>query len=93
MQAVLFVYRQSTVQLITRDIFFAILKGERNTEETMSLLNKIAISNGNKVRKAAANRTIAAMDGKKVAAWHRSLQDTIQQKKRMEAIPLTDDGK
>ena len=58
----------------------------------MSLLNKIAISNGNKQRKAAANLTITAMDDKKVAAWNRGLQDTIYQKKRMRAIPLTEGG-
>jgi len=58
----------------------------------MSLLNKIAISNGNKVRKAAANRTIAVMNGQKVAAWNRRLQDTICQKKRMRAILLTKGG-
>ncbi len=53
----------------------------------MSLLNKIAISNGNKRRKAAANLTITAMDGQKVADWNRSLQDAIYQKKRLRAIP------
>jgi hypothetical protein len=53
----------------------------------MSLLNKIAISNGNKLRKAAANLTISAIDGKKVADWNRSLQDTIYQKRRLRAIP------
>jgi len=58
----------------------------------MSLLNKIAISNGNKQRKAAANLTITAMDSKKVAAWNRGLQDTICQKKRMRVIPLTEGG-
>jgi hypothetical protein len=58
----------------------------------MSLLNKIAISNGNKLRKAAANLTITAMDGKKVADWNQSLQDTIYQKKRLRAIPLTEGG-
>jgi hypothetical protein len=56
----------------------------------MSLLNKIAISNGNKLRKAAANLTITAMDGKKVADWNRSLQDAIYQKRRLKAIPLTE---
>ena len=58
----------------------------------MSLLNKIAISNGNKVRKAAANRTIAVMNSQKVAAWNRSLQDTIYQKDRMGVILLTEAG-
>ena len=58
----------------------------------MSLLNRIAISNGNKLRKAAANLTITVMDGKRVAAWNQSLQDTIYQKERMGAIPLTDGG-
>jgi hypothetical protein len=55
----------------------------------MPLLNKIAISNGNKLRKAAANLTITAMDGKKVADWNRSLQDALYQKRRLQAIPLT----
>jgi hypothetical protein len=58
----------------------------------MSLLNKIAISNGTDARKAAANRTIAIMDGQKVAAWNRSLQVTIYQKKRMRATLLTEGG-
>jgi len=58
----------------------------------MSLLNKIAISNGNKLRKAAANLTLTVMDGKKVADWNRSLQDTIYQKQRLKAIPLTEGG-
>ena len=56
----------------------------------MSLLNRIAISNGNKLRKAAANLTITAMDGKKVADWNRSLQDTIYQKRWLTANPLTE---
>lgn len=58
----------------------------------MSLLNKIAISNGNKMRKAAANRIIAIMDGQKVAAWNQSLQDTIYQKKWMRANLLVEGG-
>jgi hypothetical protein len=58
----------------------------------MSLLNKIAISNGNTARKAAANRTIAVMDGQKVTAWNRSLQDTIYQKKWMRANLLVEGG-
>ena len=58
----------------------------------MSLLNKIAISNGNKARKAAANRTIAVMNSQKVAAWNRSLQDTINQKKWMRAYLLVEGG-
>ena len=58
----------------------------------MSLLNKIAISNGNKARKGAANRTIAIMEAQKVAAWNRSLQDTIYQKKWMRANLLVEGG-
>ena len=58
----------------------------------MSLLNKIAISNGNKGRKAAANRIITAMNSQKIAAWNRSLRDTIYQKERMRAILLTEGG-
>jgi hypothetical protein len=61
----------------------------RNTEEMMSLLNKIAISNGHKLRKAAANLIITTMDGKTIADWNRSLQDTIFEKKRLRAIPVT----
>ena len=64
----------------------------RNREEMMSLLNKIAISNGNEVRKAAANRTIAIINSQKVAAWNRSLQDTIYRKERIRAMLLTEGG-
>jgi hypothetical protein len=46
----------------------------------MSLLNRIAISNGNKVRKAAANLAITAMDAKKVAGWNRNLRSEIHRK-------------
>ena len=58
----------------------------------MSLLNKIATSNGNKSRKAVANRTITVMNSRKVAAWNRSLQDTICLKERMRATLLTEGG-
>ena len=64
----------------------------RNREEMMSLLNKIAISNGNKARKAAANQAIAVMNGKTIAAWNRRLQDTIHQKERMRAILFAEGG-
>ena len=46
----------------------------------MSLLNRIATSNGNKLRKAAANLTLAAMDEGKVSDWNRRLQGEIYQK-------------
>ena len=58
----------------------------------MSLLNKIAISNGNQLRKATANRIITVMNSRKVAAWNRSLQDTIYRKERMRANLLTEGG-
>jgi MOSC domain-containing protein YiiM len=58
----------------------------------MSLLNKIAISNGNKARKAAANRTIAVMNSQKVAAWNRSLQVATYQKKWMRSNLLVEGG-
>ncbi len=59
----------------------------------MSLLNKIAISNGNKLRKAAANLIITAMDGKKIADWNRSLQDRIFEKERLRAILVPTEGR
>ncbi len=46
----------------------------------MPLLNRIATSNGNKLRKAAANLTLAAMDDGKVSDWNRRLQSEICQK-------------
>ena len=46
----------------------------------MSLINRIATSNGNKLRKAAANLTLAALDKKKVSDWNHSLQHEISQK-------------
>ncbi len=46
----------------------------------MSLLNRIATSNGNKLRKATANLTLAAMDDGKVSDWNRRLQSEIYQK-------------
>ncbi len=46
----------------------------------MSLLNRIATSNGNKRRKAAANLTLTAMDDGKISDWNRRLQSEIYQK-------------
>jgi hypothetical protein len=48
---------------------------------TMSLLSRIAISNGNKLRKSSANLAITIMDAKKVADWNRSLRNEIYLKK------------
>ena len=46
----------------------------------MSLLKRIAISNGNKDRKADANKVLAAMDYHKVVNWHQSLGVEIRRK-------------
>jgi hypothetical protein len=58
---------------------------------TMSLLNRIAISNGNKLRKAAANLTITEIDTKKVVDWNRSLRSEIY-RKTVEDYPAGSSG-
>lgn len=51
----------------------------------MSLLKRIAISNGNKKRKAMANRTITRMNQAELAAWHRQLHFEISRKQEDDA--------
>lgn len=46
----------------------------------MSLLRRIATSNGDQHRKAAANQTLAAMDQQTVSEWHRRLQRELYRK-------------
>ncbi len=46
----------------------------------MSLLKRIAISNGDKLRKAEANLILARMDKNKVSHWNKKLQAEIRQK-------------
>ena len=46
----------------------------------MSLLKRIAISNGDKLRKAEANLILARMDQNKVSHWNKRLQAEIHQK-------------
>ena len=46
----------------------------------MSLLTRIARSNGDKVRKAGANLLIAAMDRQIVTTWHHQLEEEIRKK-------------
>jgi hypothetical protein len=50
----------------------------------MTLLHRIAISNGNIARQADANRLIADMNRRTVEAWHRQLEMEIQAKARQE---------
>jgi|GEM_PF-7013214 len=40
----------------------------------MSLLTRIAISNGDKARKATANRALAVMDQHKIVKWNKHLE-------------------
>ena len=47
----------------------------------MSLLKRIAISNGDKLRKAEANLILARMDKNKVSHWNKKLQAEIRQKR------------
>ncbi len=47
----------------------------------MALLNRIAISNGNKARKRAANLLITNKDGHTVASWNKQLKTEIQKKR------------
>lgn len=46
----------------------------------MSLLHRIAISNGNAHRRAVANQVIAGLEQEMVRRWHRSLQQEIYAK-------------
>lgn len=48
----------------------------------MALLNRIAISNGDKARKAEANIQIAKRDEALVAAWHKQLETEINAKEK-----------
>ena len=46
----------------------------------MSLLRRIAISNGNKWRKTRANLILTRLDQSKVIYWNKELQVEIRQK-------------
>ncbi|HEX9925732.1 MAG TPA: hypothetical protein VGD99_23960 [Anaerolineae bacterium] len=46
----------------------------------MSLLSRIATSNGNRKRKAVAIKTLASVDHEKVVDWNRTLQKEITQR-------------
>jgi hypothetical protein len=47
----------------------------------MSLLKRIAVSNGDKLRKARANLILAGLDQPKVAHWNNKLRAEIRQKR------------
>lgn len=47
----------------------------------MSLLNRIAISNGDKRRKIKANRVIMMMEQQRVVHWNKSLEAEIRRKR------------
>jgi hypothetical protein len=47
----------------------------------MSLLQRIAISNGNKWRKTRANLILTCLDHSKVIHWNKKLQAEIRQKR------------
>ncbi len=47
----------------------------------MALLNRIAISNGNKARKRAANLLITNKDGHTVVIWNKQLETEIQKRR------------
>lgn len=53
----------------------------------MPLLNRIAISNGDKNRKAAANKVLAAMNHQKIANWHQSMRVEIRRKQARRCSP------
>jgi len=46
----------------------------------MSLLSRIATSNGNQKRKAVATKTLAGVDHETVADWNRALQKELSQR-------------
>lgn len=46
----------------------------------MSLLSRIATSDGNRTRKAVATKTLAGVDREKVVDWNRTLQKEITQR-------------
>jgi hypothetical protein len=47
----------------------------------VSLLNRIAISNGDKRRKIKANRAIMMMEQQRVVHWNKSLESEIRRKR------------
>ncbi len=49
----------------------------------MSLLRRIALSNGDKVRKMAANQMLVVMDETRILAWNNQLQATIDKKQNL----------
>ena len=55
----------------------------------MSLLYRIAISQGDQTRKTVANETIAALEQHKVADWNRKLQNEISKKAKDCSFGLT----
>lgn len=46
----------------------------------MSLLSRIATSNGNQKRKTVATKTLAGLDNETVADWNQSLKKEISQR-------------
>lgn len=46
----------------------------------MSLLSRIATSNGNQKRKVVATKTLASVDHEKVVDWNRTLQKEVSQR-------------
>ncbi len=52
----------------------------------MILLNRVAISNGDKQRKAEANRQIAKQDQALIAAWHEQLEAEIEAKEKQQLV-------
>jgi len=57
----------------------------------MPLLHRIAVSNGNKQRKAIAHRIIAAMDRDTVAMWNRALHTEANCKAAWYDLPRSKD--
>jgi hypothetical protein len=55
----------------------------------MSLLNRIAISNGDPSRKIKANLAIATMQQYKVTYWNKSLEAEIRRKRLKQVSPLS----
>ncbi len=49
----------------------------------MSLLRRIALSNGDKVRKMAANQMLVVMDETRILAWNNQLQAAIDRKQKL----------
>lgn len=60
---------------------------EQEVRLMMSLLKRIALSNGDKLRKAEANLILARMDKNRVSHWNKKLQAEIRQK-HLRRLPL-----